>query len=71
MASLLFTCPKTQQQASSGIDVDVESLRAVWLETLKVQCPHCADEHEISVRDTFLDGALHAAAGVWRWPVVT
>jgi len=62
MASLLFTCPKTQHQALSGIDTDVESLRAVWSETLKVQCTRCGEEHQISVRDTFLDGALDDAS---------
>ena len=59
MASLLFTCPKTYKKALSGIDRDVEGLRAVWSETMKVPCPHCGEEHDISVRETFLEGALY------------
>ncbi len=66
MASLLFTCPKTKRLASSGIDVDVDSLHEVWKSTLKVQCPHCDEEHQISVRKTFLDGALDQALSIPR-----
>jgi hypothetical protein len=41
MASLLFTCPKTNQQIPTGIETDVRSLSASWGATLKVACPHC------------------------------
>jgi len=27
-----------------------------------VNCPHCGEVHEISVRDTYLDGVLSDAA---------
>jgi hypothetical protein len=30
MASLLFTCPTTHQQAPTGIETDVQSLHAAW-----------------------------------------
>ncbi len=30
MASLLFTCPTTHQQAPTGIETDVQSLQAAW-----------------------------------------
>jgi hypothetical protein len=59
-AKLLFTCPKTHQQASTGIGTDVESLRGAWSRTLKVKCPHCGEEHKISVRETFINSALDA-----------
>jgi hypothetical protein len=52
MASLLFICPKTNQQASTGIETDVKSLSASWRATLKVPCPRCGGVHEISVRET-------------------
>ena len=61
MASLLFTCPKTRRQAPTGIETDVQSLRAAWSRTLKVQCPLCGEMHEISVRETYINGALHDA----------
>ena len=63
MASLLFTCPITHHQASTGIETDVQSLQAAWKATLKVKCPHCGGVHEVSVRDTYIDGALQDATG--------
>ena len=58
MASLFFTCPTTHQQAPTAIDTDVQSLRAAWKATLNVKCPHCGEVHEISVRETYINGAL-------------
>jgi hypothetical protein len=46
MAPLLFICPKTNQQAPTGIETDVQSLSAAWKATLKVNCPCCGEEHE-------------------------
>ena len=63
MAPLLFTCPRTNQQAPTGVETDVQSLSAAWKATLKVNCPHCGEVHEISVRETYINGALHDAAG--------
>jgi hypothetical protein len=61
MAPLLFTCPKTNQRASTGIETDVQSLSASWKVTLKVNCPHCGEVHEISVSETYINGALSDA----------
>jgi hypothetical protein len=69
MASLLFTCPITYHQASTGIETDVQSLQAAWKATLKVKCPHCGGVHEVSVRDTYIDGALQDATGHFRSPL--
>ena len=66
MASLLFICPKTNQQASTGIETDVKSLSASWRAILKVPCPRCGGVHEISVRETYLNGALDDAASGYR-----
>jgi hypothetical protein len=62
MASLLFSCPKTHQHAPTGIETDVQSLRASWTATLRINCPHCGEVHEISVRETFINGALRDAS---------
>ena len=59
---LLFLCPNTNQQAPTGIETDVQSLGAAWKATVKVNCPHCGEVHEISVRKTYIDGALLDAA---------
>jgi hypothetical protein len=54
MSSLFFTCPTTHQQAPTGIETDVQSLRAAWRATLNVRCPHCGEVHQISVpRDIY------------------
>ena len=58
MPSLLFNCPKTNQQVPTGIGTDVQSLRASWKTTVKVNCPHCGEVHEMSVRETYLEGVL-------------
>jgi hypothetical protein len=63
MAPLSFVCPKTLKPAPTGIETDVQSLRATWRTTLTVHCPHCGELHEISVRETYVDGALRDAIG--------
>jgi hypothetical protein len=61
MTSLLFTCPKTRQQAPTGVETDVQSLRAAWSKHIKVQCPRCGETHELLVRETYIEGALRDA----------
>ena len=61
MACLFFTCPKTHQQAPTGIETDVQSLSAAWSKKLKVHCSLCGQEHEISVREIYIEGALYDA----------
>ena len=61
MPALFFTCPTTKKRASTGIAADVESLRASWAETIDMHCPFCGEVHKISVRETFIDSALHDA----------
>jgi hypothetical protein len=62
MAELLFVCPKTNQQAPTGIQTDVQSLSLSWKAILKVKCRHCGQVHDISICETYLNGALAAAA---------
>jgi hypothetical protein len=61
MASLFFTCPQTNRKAPTGVETDAQSLRASWKATLKIDCPYCGTVHEISVRETYIDGAIHDA----------
>jgi phage FluMu protein Com len=61
MAPLLFICPKTNQRAPTGIETDLKSLSASWRATLKLNCPHCSEVHEISVSETYLNAALQDA----------
>jgi hypothetical protein len=62
MAALFFTCPKTNRQGPTGIDTDVQSLSASWKAVLKVNCSYCGGVHEISVRETYINGALEDAS---------
>jgi hypothetical protein len=59
MASLSLICPTTHQRAPTGIQTDVQSLRTVWKATLKVKCPRGGEMHEMSVRETYLNGGIH------------
>jgi phage FluMu protein Com len=61
MASLLFICPQTHQKVFTGVETGAQSLRASWKTTLKVDCPYCVAVHEITVREAYLDSAIHAA----------
>jgi hypothetical protein len=66
MALLSFTCPKTFKRAPTGIETDVQSLRAVWRATLTVHCPHCGKLHEMFVREVYIDEVLQDAVGQSR-----
>ena len=55
MASLLYTCPETRQQAPTGIQIDAKSLRRAWSKKLKVQCPCCGNTHQFLVRETYIE----------------
>ena len=61
-ATLHFLCPTTRQQVPTDIKTDVQGLSASWRSIVNVDCPHCGQVHEISVRDTYLSGALQAGA---------
>jgi hypothetical protein len=61
MGSLLFICPSTNQQASTGVETDIQSLRAAWTSTVQVLCSQCGKVHHVSVRDTYINGALDDA----------
>jgi hypothetical protein len=43
------------QEAPTGIETDAKSLQAAWTGILKVDCPHCHEAHDISVRDTYIE----------------
>jgi hypothetical protein len=61
MSELFYTCPKTKLRATTGIETNVQSLRKAWTKMLKVQCSFCGDVHEITVRETYIQAALHDA----------
>jgi hypothetical protein len=48
-------------RAPTGVETDAQSLSASWRATLKVSCPYCGEMHEISVRETYINGVLQDA----------
>ena len=63
MASLLYTCPETRQQAPTNIQIDAESLRRAWSKKIEVQCPCCGNTHQFLVRETYIESALQDVVG--------
>jgi hypothetical protein len=65
MRILSFACPNTNEQVSTGIATDAQSLSSRWRTTVRINCPHCGGTHEILVRETFINAALDDASP-WR-----
>src|SRR3979490_656032 len=61
-ATLHFFYPTTRQQVPTDIKTDVQGLRASWRSIVNVDCPHCGQVHEISVRAPPLRGPWQAGA---------
>jgi hypothetical protein len=69
---LSFPCPNTNRQVPTDIATDARSLALSWRRRATVECPHCRQLHEISVRETYINRALEDAvntfslAGLYR-----
>ena len=63
MPELEITCPRTQLRVPTGIAVDVQSLALTWALRLKLKCPHCAEEHEIAVREAYVEAVIRDTQG--------
>jgi hypothetical protein len=61
-----FQMSEHQQSVPTGVETDAESLRKSWTKTLRLSCPHCGEVHEISVRETYLNGAVDAPTNMLR-----
>jgi len=46
MGTLVFVCPTTGAEVSTGIEMDVATLHK--LELSKVFCPHCRQQHQMA-----------------------
>jgi hypothetical protein len=57
VSTLLFVCPATGQQVSTGIEIDRSSFKNLSRHTTELttelNCPHCDTNHVLS--------------GVWAW----
>ena len=66
MPALSFTCPNTHQRAPSGIQTDVQSLRASWSERVKINCSLCGKVHDFAVREMYTEGILQDVTDQFR-----
>ena len=66
MAALSFTCPNTHRRALTGIQTDVQSLRASWSEKVKINCSLCGKVHEFVLREMYTDGVLRDVSDHFR-----
>lgn len=48
MGTLLFVCPTTGQQTSTGIEIDRSSFKNLPRHTTELACPHCGKRHVLS-----------------------
>jgi hypothetical protein len=46
MGTLVFVCPATENEVSTGIEMELETLQR--LELSKVYCPHCRQQHQMA-----------------------
>ena len=46
MGTLVFVCPATREEVSTGIEMDLATLQQ--LELSKVYCPHCRQQHQMA-----------------------
>jgi len=48
MSTLLFVCPATGQQVSTGIDIDRSSFKSLPRHSTELHCPRCNTNHALS-----------------------
>ena len=51
MNLLLFQCPKTERQVTTGIEIDFVALRDVQPVMVRLHCPYCYNIHEWKLSD--------------------
>ena len=45
MGTLVFVCPASGEEVSTGVEMDIPTLSQ--LELAKIYCPHCQQPHHI------------------------
>jgi hypothetical protein len=55
MGTLLFVCPATGQQASTGIEIDRSSFKSLQRHATELACPRCGKRHVLSRVWAWLD----------------
>jgi hypothetical protein len=53
MGTLVFVCPATGEEVSTGIEMDLMTLEQ--LELSKIYCPHCRQPHQMAGIEYWLE----------------
>ncbi len=59
MGTLVFICPATGQEVSTGLEMDLATLET--LDLAKVYCPHCRQNHQMAGIEYWLTELLESA----------
>ena len=63
MGTLMFECPTTGMEVSTGIEVDTASFESLSWQNAGLPCPHCPSPHPMhSVRTWLSNGAENTYA---------
>jgi len=61
MGTLVFVCPATGIEVSTGIEMDLPTLEG--LELSKIYCPHCRQTHQMAGIESWLT-EVHLPASI-------
>lgn len=59
---LVYYCPHTDRPLKTGIGTDSDSLRQSWSEQIRFKCRHCGMEHNVVVRDAYVEFTTRSAS---------
>jgi hypothetical protein len=48
VGTLIFVCPNTGQEVSTGVEVDRATFRKLARTDAEISCPHCRKDHALS-----------------------
>ena len=54
MGTLTFTCPQTRKTIRTGIETDRYALLGAQFLSMRVNCPHCGEAHELQIKDAHI-----------------
>jgi hypothetical protein len=64
MGALMIKCPTTGHEFSTGIQIEEDTLERLPETTARSLCPHCAEEHFWSTRESRLVESFGATPGI-------
>jgi hypothetical protein len=56
-----YPCPRTNRPLEIKMKTDADGLATVWTKTIRVRCHHCGTDHDVSLREAYLDHVLLTA----------